>query len=507
MKKILFSILSLCFAVSVFAGAPLAVSTLHGLADSLTLSNATTIKHGTVIEFYYADGTSLQTNTIPPFKWTFRNTNGVTTSGTNTHLLTLTTNTGDFNIFHAYTDNSNYRGGGLHFSGNDLYLSTIGVGTGASSGNLELEASGSHSIRLKVGGTDLWNLDNSGTLQPLSDAAYTLGGPTLRMFSVYTHSLTNSGTEEGTIGGDWTITGTFRPQGPINAFGNIDATGQTVTAAHFVGEGSAITGLSGVNISGIPNSAFDPVTVPPATNYPHAKGTFTVGWALFFDGTFDAFGSPNYTNGPVGAGGSVPNNLVTNMAGVPIVVTNASFFGTNSALVLTNFQNKAVATISTNGVLSMGTNALAPTVQLDPTAGLNVNTGNTNYLGGNSSFGAGAITFLLGTSVAISRTNIAITGSETLLDPGTNTFIEVTSSTFDPFSFGGITRGIDGRLLVLENTSGKQFVLGNQFSGETAANRIRTGPGADLANTNLPGIFVLIYNGSASRWDVISHNN
>lgn len=54
-----------------------------GLASNMTLSNVTTIRHGSVIEKFFSNGSSLSSNTIPPYAWEYIGTNGVRTIGTN----------------------------------------------------------------------------------------------------------------------------------------------------------------------------------------------------------------------------------------------------------------------------------------------------------------------------------------------------------------------------------------------------------------------------------------
>lgn len=55
---------------------------VNGIASALIVTNTLTLTNGAVITYFFANGTSLRTNSISPFDWEFRNTNGTLTRGT-----------------------------------------------------------------------------------------------------------------------------------------------------------------------------------------------------------------------------------------------------------------------------------------------------------------------------------------------------------------------------------------------------------------------------------------
>jgi len=81
-------------------------------------------------------------------------------------------------------------------------------------------------------------------------------------------------------------------------------------------------------------------------------------------------------------------------------------------------------------------------------------------------------------------------------------FIRVTGPTAG-FTIRGITNVADGRYILLANRSGQIMTLANQNANSTAANRIITGSGADLAFA-ADSVVVLVYDNTTQRWLVIA---
>ncbi|MCX6317304.1 MAG: hypothetical protein NTW29_08435 [Bacteroidetes bacterium] len=73
------------------------------------------------------------------------------------------------------------------------------------------------------------------------------------------------------------------------------------------------------------------------------------------------------------------------------------------------------------------------------------------------------------------------------------------------FSIGGITAGVEGRLVTLFNRSGFSMQLNNEDPAATANDRIITGTNGDLV-IDQKGIVNLQYDGAEQRWLVISNN-
>jgi hypothetical protein len=67
----------------------------------------------------------------------------------------------------------------------------------------------------------------------------------------------------------------------------------------------------------------------------------------------------------------------------------------------------------------------------------------------------------------------------------------------------GLTNGTDGRMIMIYNQSGQNLTIENEEGTSTAANRITTPTGGDLAMIGA-GALTLMYDGGTSRWLVIN---
>lgn len=101
---------------------------------------------------------------------------------------------------------------------------------------------------------------------------------------------------------------------------------------------------------------------------------------------------------------------------------------------------------------------------------------------------------------------VAADGVNLALDVNVNrfSFYRVAGPAAD-FIIGGITAGVEGRLVTLFNRSGFNMQLNNEDAAATAADRIITGTNADLVIAH-KGIVNLQYDGAEQRWIVISNN-
>lgn len=71
------------------------------------------------------------------------------------------------------------------------------------------------------------------------------------------------------------------------------------------------------------------------------------------------------------------------------------------------------------------------------------------------------------------------------------------------FGIHGLTNGVDGRVLEIYNTVAFAMTIANESASSTAANRITTLTGADVSTTT-QGVVRLRYDGTASRWILLS---
>ena len=94
-----------------------------------------------------------------------------------------------------------------------------------------------------------------------------------------------------------------------------------------------------------------------------------------------------------------------------------------------------------------------------------------------------------------------VAGPNEDLDIGENSFIRIVGPAA-PFSIGGFTDGVDGRIIVLVNTVNQVLTITNQSVGSGVWNRIVTGA-ANITITN-QGSCTFIYDVTIHRWRVIA---
>lgn len=114
----------------------------------------------------------------------------------------------------------------------------------------------------------------------------------------------------------------------------------------------------------------------------------------------------------------------------------------------------------------------------------------------------GTNTFDAGADISFGRyaiTTIA-NGNNAGVILGTNVFVEISGASA-AFTNNGFAGGRDGKLAIIVYQGGQSWTVANESGVDpVAANRIRTGTGADLVIPGNPGMLILIYSGAASRW-------
>jgi hypothetical protein len=95
-------------------------------------------------------------------------------------------------------------------------------------------------------------------------------------------------------------------------------------------------------------------------------------------------------------------------------------------------------------------------------------------------------------------------GNNAAVNVSTNLYVKVSGPT-GSFAINGIAGGRDGRLIILQNSTGQTMTISNDSGSDpTAANRIYTGTGADISLANNPGCCTLIYDASVTHWIIVS---
>lgn len=99
-------------------------------------------------------------------------------------------------------------------------------------------------------------------------------------------------------------------------------------------------------------------------------------------------------------------------------------------------------------------------------------------------------------AIAFAREDVASAATITALSSSRN-FVKLTGATATALQ--GITAGIDGQRLTVVNLTGANLTVQNENAGATAANRITTMTGADVATT-ANGAAEFVYDTGSSRW-------
>jgi hypothetical protein len=203
---------------------------------------------------------------------------------------------------------------------------------------------------------------------------------------------------------------------------------------------------------------------------------------------FAALGGWELVEQPVGGGSSTA---------VVLALTNA----------VTIFPALSLSKFSTVSNASIGTDLA---ITGSSTVGTNLNVGGNAYIAGltTNQTWIGTNNFPSGADIAFGRYSIGslANGNNSGVQVGTNCYVAVSGPT-GSFTINGLANGRDGKVIIIENSTGQSLTLANDSGVDPApANRIKTGTGADVTLTSNPAMATLIYSGSASRWILISHN-
>lgn len=101
--------------------------------------------------------------------------------------------------------------------------------------------------------------------------------------------------------------------------------------------------------------------------------------------------------------------------------------------------------------------------------------------------------------------NTTLANLNNVVDPLSKTYIKVSGPVL-AFSIDTIQRGVDGRIIVIQNSTGQIMTIKNESGFGSAADRIQTGTGADISDANNPGVASFIYDSAASRWILTSYH-
>lgn len=97
-------------------------------------------------------------------------------------------------------------------------------------------------------------------------------------------------------------------------------------------------------------------------------------------------------------------------------------------------------------------------------------------------------------------------GINAAVNTSTNTWVRLSGSS-GAFTVNGIAGGQNDEIVYLENSTGFQITIAQDSGGDpTPANRIYNPGGADIVNTNNPGVFGFKYDSSVTHWKLFSIN-
>lgn len=107
----------------------------------------------------------------------------------------------------------------------------------------------------------------------------------------------------------------------------------------------------------------------------------------------------------------------------------------------------------------------------------------------------------------ISKTSLALSNglNSNITIPAASGFARVGGPT-GGFSIGGLTNGVDGKLLIFANLTAQQMTIVQESGSSTATNRIATLTGADVVLRSGQSCATFIYSGTDSRWLLVSTN-
>ena len=106
-------------------------------------------------------------------------------------------------------------------------------------------------------------------------------------------------------------------------------------------------------------------------------------------------------------------------------------------------------------------------------------------------------------TLSLGETDITlVNGDNDNIAIGYATYVRISGPTA-AFAIRGIAAGERGRLVFIRNTVAFNMTLSDQNAGSTAANRIITQTGADVALTGVSSA-VLLYDATALRWVVMA---
>ncbi|MBL0308334.1 MAG: hypothetical protein IPP77_01120 [Bacteroidetes bacterium] len=295
-------------------------------------------------------------------------------------------------------------------------------------------------------------------------------------------------------------TGDVGPTGPTGATGNIGATG--VTGPSGTGP-TGSTGFTGNTGASGPTGATGPsgptgpsgatgvtgpsgptgATGPSGTTGP--TGLSGVAGPTGATGNTGVAGPSGATGpaGPTGAGVAGP----TGPTGVTGPVGPSGGMSNGSAAGNTTYWNGTSWVVNSNNIFNNGGNigigiVAPPNTKLD--------------IGGDFAYRTDAI--FINTAI---KNPLSITGGTAKYSSYKITSIGV------PLYIFSIDGGVDGKILTLYNASGQLMTFKNQDGTATAANRIITGSGSDLAIPGSGASITLQYNGADSRWVVVGFSS
>lgn len=98
-----------------------------------------------------------------------------------------------------------------------------------------------------------------------------------------------------------------------------------------------------------------------------------------------------------------------------------------------------------------------------------------------------------------------VNGNNDNIAIGARSFIRITGPTAG-FTIRGVASGVDGKRVILYNTTAQNMTLNHEDAGSTAANRIRTNTGLAAATVG-EGAVELVYDATQSRWIMVGYLN
>lgn len=187
----------------------------------------------------------------------------------------------------------------------------------------------------------------------------------------------------------------------------------------------------------------------------------------------------NSTNGFVGQGYAIYGNSAIPLANIPMTFYGTNGLATDLFEIYHDYFNTLDFAVRSNGTVFVRSLIV-------------------NAVGTNTITASTILTRFNNTAMA--------SGPNAAVNTSTNTWVKLSGSA-GAFTVNGIAGGLNDEIVYLENSTGQPITIAQDSGSDpTPGNRIYNPGGADIVNTNNPGVFGFKYDSSVTHWKLFSIN-